>query len=126
VEGFAAPEEAARLAGMRFANEAARLARELDSAEAEAARERAAEEERLRVLQTMEAAKRNRAVGGGPANNAVPLVRATAASRSSPDADAAGPVPVPAYARTWFDAEDTESDDDDSDGSVLTISEWFS
>jgi hypothetical protein len=74
----------------------------------------------------MEAAKRNRAVGGGPANNAVPLVRATAASRSPPDADAAGPVPVPAYARTWFDAEDTESDDDDSDGSVLTVSEWFS
>jgi len=126
VEGFAAPEEAAREAGMRFANEAARLARELDSAEAEAARERAAEEERLRVLQTMEAAKRNRAVGGGPANNAVPLVRATAASRSPPDADAADPVPVPAYARTWFDAEDTESDDDDSDGSVLTVSEWFS
>jgi len=124
VEGFAAPEEAAREAGMRFANEAARLARELDSAEAEAARERAAEEERLRVLQTMEAAKRNRAVGGGPANNAVPLVRATAASRSPPDA--ADPVPVPAYARTWFDAEDTLEDDDDSDGSVLTVSEWFS
>ena len=72
------------------------------------------------MLQTMEAAKRNRAVGGGPANNAVPLVRATAASRS------ADPAPVPAYARTWFDAEDTESDDDDSDGSVLTVSEWFS
>ena len=143
VEGFSGPEEE-RAAGLLFANEAARLARELDSAEAEAARERAAEAERVRALRAMEAAKRNRAVEGasealpkdalrsssprssrGPANNAVPLRRGflnRAPPEGSDDADARA-VPGPARVR----AEETGADEEDEeDASVLTVSEWFS
>jgi hypothetical protein len=122
-----------------FANEAARLARELDSAEAEAARERAAEAERVRALRAMEAAKRNRAVGGasealpkdaspsprssrGPANNAVPLRRGFL-NRAPPEGSDARAVPGPARVR----AEETGADEEDEeDASVLTVSEWFS
>lgn len=143
VEGFSGPEEE-RAAGLLFANEAARLARELDSAEAEAARERAAEAERVRALRAMEAAKRNRAVEGasealpkdalrsssprssrGPANNAVPLRRGflnRAPPEGSDDAEARA-VPGPARVR----AEETGADEEDEeDASVLTVSEWFS
>ena len=144
VEGFSGPEEE-RAAGLLFANEAARLARELDSAEAEAARERAAEAERVRALRAMEAAKRNRAVEGasealpkdaspsprssrGPANNAVPLRRAflnRAPPEGSDDADARA-VPGPARVRAEETGADEEDEEDEEDASVLTVSEWFS
>ena len=144
VEGFSGPEEE-RAAGLLFANEAARLARELDSAEAEAARERAAEAERVRALRAMEAAKRNRAVEGasealpkdaspsprssrGPANNAVPLRRAflnRAPPEGSDDADARA-VPGPARVRAEGTGADEEDEEDEEDASVLTVSEWFS
>ena len=149
VEGFSGPEEE-RAAGLLFANEAARLARELDSAEAEAARERAAEAERVRALRAMEAAKRNRAVEGasealpkdalrssspkdasssrGPANNAVPLRRAflnRAPPEGSDDADARA-VPGSARVRAEETGADEEDEEDEEDASVLTVSEWFS
>ena len=132
VEGFSLETAAAK----ERANEAAALQRELHVQEANSAKERVAEQDKLRVLEMMEMAKRNRAMdmksktsglagkyagGSGDAqtqrNNAVPLRRPFQFQDTVED-ETSQPVSVGAVQSVGANEEDEETG--------MSIRKWFS
>lgn len=137
VEGFSLEESTAK----ERANEAARLQRELDMSELIAAKERVTEEDRLRVLEMMEMAKRNRAMDmASKTNTLAGKYSVSSSGKSSGDKWPAAPrtqknnaVPV----KRPFKFVDTECDavgvtaasasaEEEEEDTGMSISEWFS